>query len=342
VKKKNVILLHLAFWVTTIVATFLTTVPDFEKYPFIYVVSGYSVYLVSFIAMFYLFYSFISVKHLDKRRMPILICGGFIFAVIATVPATFVYTYIVVGKVFTLKGKDSLLAFGSYYFPILETNVLFITAGALLKIALLWYENAIKQKEIEKQLIENELSFLKAQINPLFLLNTLNNIKSLIKRVPLKAIYCIEKLSEIMSYMLYESSGEKVFLANEINCLKDYLDLQKVRYGDSGAINFQVTGKYDALMVPPLIFMPFLENAFKYAETYSDKPKMKVNFDVKNTNLTFEVLNYAAGDRTPQAAAYGMSFNVFRRRFDLLFQSRYKLEVLSENNLYRVILNISF
>jgi len=133
---------------------------------------------------------------------------------------------------------------------------------------LLWYDNVMKQKEMEKQLISNELALLRSQINPQFLFNTLTNIKSLIALQPEKAIYSIENLSEIMNYMLYETSADKVLLQDEIDYINNYLNLQSVRY-DKDFISFEVTGVTNGLLVPPLIFMPFIE------KTYRIKPEKR-------------------------------------------------------------------
>ncbi len=143
----------------------------------------------------------------------------------------------------------------------LEINFLFAMSGALMKIALLWYENVMKQKEVEKQVVINELALLRSQINPQFLFNTLTNIKSLIEPQPERAIQSIENLSEIMSYMLYETSADKVLLDNEIDYINNYLKLQRVKFKPD-SISFEVKGDTNGILVPPMIFMPILEYVF--------------------------------------------------------------------------------
>lgn len=340
-KKKNIILLHICFWITTILTTALTSIPELETVKIIYIIRGYSIYLVSFVTQFYLFYFFISVKYLSKKKIAYLIIFGLLFTIIITIPVTIFYIYISFPGVFSLTGNKFLMAFISYYFRIFETNVMFIMAGSLLKIALLWYESKMKQKEIEKQHIANELALLRAQINPHFLFNTLNNIKSLINSLPSKAIYSVEKLSEIMSYMLYESSEEKVFLESEINYIKNYLDLQKVRYDNQDFVEFQVTGNYAKILIPPLIFMPFIENAFKYGEIFSQVPGIKINIDTKDKDLTFEVMNFVNEDKKLETLNGGFSLNIIKRRLDLLFENTYKLDIKNNDNKYIVKLNLN-
>jgi two-component system, LytTR family, sensor kinase len=340
-KKKNIILLHIIFWVVTILTTALTNIPELDTVPIKYIIRGYSIYLVSFVMLFYLFYFFISIKYLNNRKIAQLIIFGLLFTIIITIPVTCFYIYILFPRVFTLTGNNFLMAFSSYYFRIFETNIMFIMSGSLLKITLLWYESKMKQKEIEKQYIANELALLRTQINPYFLFNTLNNIKSLINTLPSKAIYSVEKLSEIMSYMLYESSVEKVYLENEINYINNYLDLQKVRYNNPDFIDFQVAGDYSKIMIPPLIFMPFIENAFKYGDAFTQIPGIKINIDFKGADLSFEVLNYIKENRDSEILNGGFSLNIIRRRLDLLFENNYKLDIINKDKIYKVKLNLS-
>jgi two-component system LytT family sensor kinase len=341
-RKNKIILLHAIFWITTITSTLLTNIPELGKHPIGEIIKGYSIYLVSFVTLFYLFYSFISIKYLNRKSLVLLFIFGLLFTIIVTIPIAYFYIYVMIDRVFTLTGKSFLLAFASYYSRILETNVMFVTAGSLMKIVLLWYKNITEQKEIEKQLIANELALLRAQINPNFLFNILNTLSSLIYAAPSKAIYSVEKLSEIMSYMLYESSEENVFLENEINYVKNYLDLQKVRYDDPGLVDFRVTGDYRKLKIPPLIFIPLIENVFKYGEDVPGAPGMKINLDVRDRDLSFEVKNYFKGSGDREIKDGDFSLDSIRRRFDLLFKDRYRLGIKNENNEHTVRLDLSF
>jgi two-component system, LytTR family, sensor kinase len=323
-----------------ILVTALTNIPELGKIQIFYIIRGYSIFVVSFVTLFYLFYFFISIKYLNKKKIILLIVFGLLFTIIITIPVAFFYVYICFNNVFALTGKKFLMAFGSHYSRIFETNVMFIISGSLLKIAILWYESKMKQKETEKQYIANELALLRAQINPHFLFNTLNNIKSLINTLPSKAIYSVEKLSEIMSYMLYESSEEKVFLEYEINYIRNYLDLQKVRYNNPDFVDFQVSGNYAEILIPPLVFMPFIENAFKYGEVLSQIPGIKISIDVKDKDLSFEVMNYVKGNENPDTLNGGFSKIIMKRRLDLLFENNYRLDIVNENDIYIVKLNI--
>ena len=285
-----------------------------------------------------MFYFFISKKHLYKKKIVLLIISGLLFTLIITVPVTYIYIYLLFEKTFDLSGKKFLLTFGIYYLRIFEVNFMFAVSGSLLKIALLYYENIMKQKEAEKQLVAGELALLRSQINPHFLLNTLTNIKALIEKAPDKAIYSIENLSELMSYMLYETSTDKVSLENEINYINNYLNLQKVRFCPA-YIDFEITGDANGILVPPLLFMPFLENVFKFADGISDAPGIIINLNIRDNNLSFKTMNYFR--ENTNKSERGFSVNSIKRFLDIQFGNNYTLEIKKQDNKYLATLNVN-
>lgn len=337
--RKHIILIHVIFWAVILVSTGLETIPSFGKVPMNIIAGDYFIYAISYVLFFYVYYFFISKKHLAKKKTAILIILGLLFTIIISAPVTYIYTYFLSEDIFELSGKKFLLAFGSDYFRILETSFMFAVSGSLLKAALLWYENIMKQKETEKQFISSELALLRSQINPRFLLNTLTYIKSLIEIQSDKAIYSIENLSEIMSYMLYETSAGKVLLDDEINYINNYLNLQKVRYRPE-YVRFDVTGDTAGIMVPPLLFMPFLENTFKSGQSFSGAPGIIIKLGIKDKNLSFEVINYIKENADMVISEDGFSIKSIERLLDLQFGNNYSLEIKSEDNKNLIKLNI--
>jgi LytS/YehU family sensor histidine kinase len=249
--------------------------------------------------------------------------------------------FLIAKEVFNLNGNAFLLEFTRYCLSFLETSFLFALSGALMKIALLWYENVMKQKEIEKQLIAGELALLRSQINPRFLFNTLTNIRTFIEQKPDKAIYSIENLSEIMSYMLYETSAEKVFLDDEIDNINNYLNLQRVRYNPD-FISFEIKGDTSAVMVPPMLFMPFLEYVFSSRDFPEKTPGIVITINVNGNIVLFEVMNYNKENTDIEKSVNGFSLKSIKRRLDLLFGNNYTLETESDGNknLLKLIINL--
>ncbi|HEY5124963.1 MAG TPA: histidine kinase [Ignavibacteria bacterium] len=197
----------------------------------------------------------------------------------------------------------------------------------------------MKQKEMEKQLISNELALLRSQINPQFLFNTLTNIKSLIELQPEKAIYSIENLSEIMSYMLYETSADKVLLDDEIDYINNYLNLQSVRYNPD-FISFEVTGNTTGLLVPPMIFMPFIENVFTFGDSIPRTPGVAIKLNIIENVLSFEIMNHTKENTDKDKSGSGYNIKSSKRCLDLLFGNKYNLDIKNENNKYLIKLKI--
>jgi two-component system, LytTR family, sensor kinase len=340
--KKTLIKLHIIFWIV------LSSISLFDS--FIYNIDAYSAHryitvsvrILLNIITFYSFYFFVSVRTFNKKGITFLVFFEtaylIIFGLIFTFLTYFPFAYIKSPS----NPFEYTLANGieNRIFVIIAYIAIFSILGILSKISLIWYMNQIKQKETEKQNISNELAMLRAQINPHFLFNTLNNIKSLTKSLPSKAINSVDKLMSIMQYMLYESSQESVPLVNEIGHINNYLDLEKIRYSETDFIDFKISGDYSKILIPPLIFMPFIENAFKHGNRLSPAPGIKIRIDVLNPDIHFEISNYTKDNSEAQNKNSGFGLTNIRRRLDLLFDYKYKLNIANDNNTYTVKLNL--
>lgn len=338
-KRKQIILIHVILWSVMLLTTGLQIIPSIGKTPWNIIAIDHLIYAASFVTFFYLFYFFISKKNQDKKNLIFLIISGLLFILIVSLPIAYLYVYLLFPNVLEMTGRKFFLNVGKYYISFFETNFMFALVGSLLKTALEWYEKTMKQKEAEKQLVSGELALLRSQINPRFLLSTLSYIKSLIERLPDKAIYSIESLSEIMSYMLYETSAGKVPLDEEINYINNYLNLQRVRYSPDD-ICFEVTSDTTGILVAPLLFMPLLENAFKYGESVSQTPGIMISLGIIDNNLLFKVMNYMNGRADEIKEEEGFSVSSIKRYLDLQFGNNYSLETKSEGSKYLIALKV--
>jgi len=140
--------------------------------------------------------------------------------------------------------------------------------------------------------------------------------------------------------MLYESSQETVPLVNEITHICNYLDLEKIRYSDPGFIDFNITGDYSKINIPPLIFMPFIENAFKHGDRLRTAPGIRIKIDVLKSIIHFEINNFIKENYELQRKDSGFGLSNIRRRLDLLFENKYELIIADENKTYSVKLNL--
>ncbi|MCE1165690.1 MAG: histidine kinase [Bacteroidetes bacterium] len=221
------------------------------------------------------------------------------------------------------------------------TNVsVFSALGLISKAALIWYENQVVSKDRERQNLRTELAMLKAQVNPHFLFNTLNNIKSLISSSPENAAHTVRKLKDIMRYMIYDSSGETVPLSSEAGHIGNYLELERIRYADRGFIEYKTEIQDDGAPVPPLIFMPFIENAFKHGNKLGTPPNVIIKLSESDGEVNFSVRNRKKETYAERPRNSGFGLAGIRQRLDLIFGGSYELKIIDGEKTYEVNLKL--
>lgn len=187
----------------------------------------------------------------------------------------------------------------------------------LLKIDKLW-----KQSQLEKR--NAELSYLKSQVNPHFLYNTLNGIYALSLEDSAKTPDAIVRLSELMRYVTSEIENDFVLLSNEIKYIENYIELQKLRLGDTVEVSFVCNVIGDNLMIAPLILMPFVENAFKHGLS-AKKSKIGINLEISAMEeLKFQITNKK---QTAQVSGTGIGLENVRKRLELIYGEQYQLNI---------------
>lgn len=205
------------------------------------------------------------------------------------------------------------------------------------------YKYVEKNHKLEKEKIALELSFLKSQVNPHFLFNTLNNIYSMMVDTDEKAAATVLKLSDLMRYCLYESSHDKIALTREINFLDDYIDLERIRLSKRASINFEKIGNFNSLQIPPLILLTFIENAFKHG-IHSTKEVASVNIKlvVRDENIIFEVVNTVPSKSiiTDLNKVGGIGLINARKRLEHFYTDNYSLVIEKSETHYTVKLYI--
>ncbi|MDN3550611.1 sensor histidine kinase [Mucilaginibacter aquaedulcis] len=184
-----------------------------------------------------------------------------------------------------------------------------------------------------------ELSFLKAQINPHFLFNTLNNIYTLAVTKDDHAPDSIMKLSNIMRYVTDDVTEDFVPLQSEIDCIGDYIELQRLRISNNTTVNFTVDGKPDAKKIAPLVFMTFIENVFKYGISKHENSVIDIRIGITNSAITFVCSNriFAASRENHRT---GIGINNTKQRLAHLYPGKHLLNISNENNLYTVRLTL--
>ncbi len=217
----------------------------------------------------------------------------------------------------------------------------FVTA---LKITIDWMQESKRVAKLEKTQLETELKFLRSQISPHFFFNTLNNIYSLSLDKSVKASETIIKLSELMRYLLYETNENKQDLQKEIICIQNYLDLEKIRYGDLLQVNMSITGDIEGKKVSSMLLIPFIENAIKHgANKTIGKTDIIITFTVQEDFLLFKIINTLP----PQPSMVqlnqpgGIGIANVRKRLELAYsKDEFELQNYEEKNRYIVKLKL--
>lgn len=202
-----------------------------------------------------------------------------------------------------------------------------------------WQQQRIHQ-EAEKSKLEAELKLLKAQVNPHFLFNTLNNIYSLAYTNNKDSASMILKLSELMRYMIYESDEKWVALEKEVSYLTNYIELQKLKKSKKQNITFEVTGNIQNMKVAPMLFIPFFENGFKHGDIDSKDGYLECTLYSGNESLDFYLKNSVPAVVAKKDKMGGIGLENIRRRLELLYPDRYQLEINGNDNYFEVTLKI--
>lgn len=209
------------------------------------------------------------------------------------------------------------------------------------KLTEYWQKERRQTEALAKQKVEAELAALKNQINPHFLFNTLNNLYGLSLKKSEKVPFIILKLSDMLSYLLYDSVAERVYLKKEIGLIDNYLELQRIRFGKDLDIRYSKQGDPGRLQVAPIIFLPFVENAFKHGVSQQTQDGwLDISFRVEGKRLLFHVENIIApADSSGKKLKTGIGLRNTTERLALLYPDRHLLKI-SQNGLFSVDLEI--
>lgn len=194
--------------------------------------------------------------------------------------------------------------------------------------------------QIDKHNLERQLEYLKYQVNPHFFMNTLNNIHALVDIDPERAKTTIVELSKMMRYILYEGNNRLIPLPREVQFLSNYVQLMRLRYTDKVSIRMSAPSNLPDVMIPPLLLIMFVENAFKHGISYRTESFVYITVDVKDDRLKFVCSNSKQHLTVKEKSGGGMGLVNVRRRLDLLFQDTYTLKIEDRENEYDISLDL--
>ncbi len=204
-------------------------------------------------------------------------------------------------------------------------------------------EHQRERMDLQRQNLTSELKYLKTQINPHFFFNTLNSLYALTLKKSDIAPEIVLKLSEMMRYMLYESNERMLSLQQEIQYIENYLDLEKLRHGENFKMEMNITGEPAGHKIAPLLFIPFLENSFKHGIDHQLKSGyVNIDLDIQQKSLTLKVINSLPDQdviaKSEGKKIGGIGLTNVRRRLNILYPQKHKLEVKKNEKEFQVTL----
>lgn len=284
---------------------------------------------------FYSFYSFLFTRFLNKRKL----LGFFIAAIVTIIVCGLIPVFILSLKLpisWRITGDLGELAAMTTFLSMLALVNGII--GLVMRGFITWYGDIRIKEELQRKNYEVELALIKSQINPHFLFNTINNIDVLIDKDAGKASAYLNKLSDIMRFMLYESKSDMVPLERELTYIEKYVELQRIRTSNPNYIHFEVNGQPGNHMIEPMLFIPFIENAFKHAEYKKNEDAIRIEFDIKADSISFKCNNRFVKSIRSRPDHSGLGNELIQKRLELLYQKRYDLTVVEEDGFYKVSL----
>jgi len=218
-------------------------------------------------------------------------------------------------------------------------GIIFGIVALVIKGFITWV-NEIKLKEaLREKNHEMEMTLIKSQIDPHLLFNTINNIDTLILRNPVEASNYLNKLSDIMRFVLYETGADKILLSQEIEYIEKYIDLQKIRTANETYVHFSVTGSVGGKRIAPMVFIPFIENAFKHTNNKKLKDAIAVKIIIKADAIQLLCENKYEAKLVTQPNS-GLGNELVQKRLNLIYGGKHTLEVRKGDELYSVKLTI--
>src|SRR5580692_8634733 len=335
--RKREILIHTTFWAVYL-SFIITHITSYQTGPQIHwgrvllsaLISMSYLVVLSYLNYFYLIPAFLLRKKIGKFIVVFAVC----FATL---------TFVRIGIETLAFGKSWETQSSARTQIIIQSTIsdLFIVLFiGLLRFASDWVQFDAHRRQLETEKLNAELKFLKAQVNPHFLFNTLNNLYYLSTIKSDTAPLVISKLSEVMRYMIYDSNHERIELTKEIEYMQHYIGLERLRLREGVSLEFEIIGCTD-MPISPLILITFLENAFKHGiSNANDQCWIKARLEVSKTHLVYTITNSKVKTVSYPDEGEGIGLKNVKRRLDLSYPGKHQLHIDDREASYSVTLTI--
>jgi len=307
-----------------------------------FMVSYSFVMLIIVLIPFYLYYSWLAPKYLFTGRKKsffwfsaawILVCGPLLVVILGEV-----HHYLRRGEsmmkiVFEF---PSVLPLSYLSWVVLSLTPAFL--GVISRLAYVSFSNIEKTRELENRNLQQEIQMIKSKLNPHLFFNTLNNIDALIRTNPDKASATLSRLSDLLRYVVYHTDTESIPIGTEVENLKRYIELEKIRLQRPENVSFSAN-VISETHIPPMIFFPFVENGFKHSNLNLPGQSLQIDLHQDDTRIIFKCVNTTDEKQTINEKG-GVGLELATKRLEMLFSQKHKLDIIRDENLFSVLLEI--
>jgi two-component system, LytTR family, sensor kinase len=352
-KKSQKILWHILLWLLVFIPIPVALIIIFEQnlgkmkqmmpdmhYNLHEMIWSWIIALINFLIVFYVFYfiihNLLKRGHINWKNI-LLTVSIFAVLVIQKWFWDFLPPLNIKGLTFAQRFASITISFCVF------TIIITLIQGCIalgFKTILAYFDEKRKRKELETTNLKNELTMLRSQVNPHFIFNTLNNIDALINKDPGKASELLIKLSDEMRYMLYDANIEKIDIESELKFLNNYIALQKIRINQKNPIIVNIEVDNQQEKIPPMLFLPLVENAFKHGDFLKIDDTIKLTIRLKEHILDFSITNPYSQNITFVNSHKGLGLDLVKRRLGLVFPNKHRFEIKNDGLYFTVEFSI--
>lgn len=339
-KRSIVLLLHIGYWILygLLAVSFLLVVSKNAQtsglgiWELVYRSPMALVIILPAVLGFYSFYYIVFPRWLDRHQLVLFFAGAFVIAFCCgLIPVLLLSIPNRLWKISnSLTDKFNMsLVMG------LLAGINGVIAG-VIRGFIKWYSDLKWKEDLNRKNFETELALLKSTLNPHFLFNTINNIDILIEKDPARASRYLNQLSVLLRFMLYETGTEKIALSKELAFIEKYLELQQIRTANAEFIRYELDGLPEDIMIPPMLFIPFLENAFKHAEKFKHEHALMIRLGITPKVLSFHCSNKYGSEQLNEKGIGGLGNGLQEKRLQMLYPEKHQLTITDSDGRYTV------
>ncbi len=349
-KKYFVVLLHIGFWACYLLAILIiisvayrNAVLAEREWRMVNALQNLFFFaLLPSIITFHSFYFFLFPRYIQQNKFFLSTLYGFFISVVAALIGYFFLRLFIESGWMTDMDQGGKQGRSTAWIVITSMTLIGVICGIVAFIMrgfITWFSEIKVKQMLKEKNYEMEMTLIKSQLDPHLLFNTINNIDALILRDAVKASDYLNRLSDMMRFVLYETRADKILLAQEIEYIEKYIALQKIRTANETYVKFRVNGAVGDKKIAPMVFIPFIENAFKHTTNKKVENAIVITLDITDSSIQL-ICENKFDSSAAKSSVGGLGNELAQKRLALLYGEKHTLEINKNDDLYRVNVTI--